>query len=298
MGRVWKVSNPYRTTTLNGVADLSHTNDWSVSHFDALSRVDSVTLPDSSVVQTSYQGIYTTVTDQAGRQRRQKTDALGRVVRVDEPDTSGSLGTVDSPAQASSYDYNTQGNLIHITQGSASTVQNRYFKYDALGRLTYERQVEQAGTFTATDALTGNSSWSRHLAYDETVDSVSYAGLLTTAMDARNITTQFRYDQLNRIYQVDYSDGTPTVTNNYDQARTNYFNKGRLTEALTASTSSLPATSDVYNFDLMGRVVSNTQTVGDQSYLMGYAYNLDGGLTSETYPSGRVVSYTFHNGSR
>jgi RHS repeat-associated protein len=298
LGRAWKVSNPYRTTTLNGVADLSHTSDWTVSHYDMLSRVDSVTLPDSSTVQTSYQGIYTTVTDQAGRQRRQKTDALGRIVRVDEPDVSGSLGTVGSPAQASYYDYNTQGNLIHITQGSGTQIQNRYFKYDALGRLTYEKQVEQAGTFAATDALTGNSSWSRKLVYDETINSVNYAGLLTSAYDARNITTQFRYDQLNRIYQVSYSDGTPTVTNNYDQASTGYFNKGHLTQASTGAVGSIPATSQVYNFDLMGRVASNTQTVGDQSYSMSYGYNLGGALTSEQYPSGRVVSYAFDDGAR
>jgi RHS repeat-associated protein len=298
LGRVWKVSNPYRTTTMNGTPDLSHTSDWTVSHYDMLSRVDYVTLPDASMVQTAYQGIYTTVTDQAGRQRRQKTDALGRIVRVDEPDTSGSLGTVDSPAQPSYYDYNTQGSLIHITQGVGSTIQNRYFKYDALGRLTYERQVEQAGTFTASDALTGNSSWSRHLVYDVTINSVNYAGLLTTATDARNISTQFQYDQLNRIYQVNYSDGTPTVTNNYDQARTGYFNKGRLTEALTASTTSLPSTSEVYNFDLMGRVTNNQQTVGDQSYSMSYDYNLGGALRSETYPSNRVVSYEFDDGAR
>ncbi len=68
-------------------------------------------------MQSSCQGIYTTVIDQAGRQRRQKTDALGRIVRVDEPDSNGNLGTVDAPTQATSYDYNTQGNLIHITQG-------------------------------------------------------------------------------------------------------------------------------------------------------------------------------------
>lgn len=55
LGRVWKVSNPYRTTTLNGTPDLSHTSDWTVSHYDMLSRVDYVTLPDASVVQTAYQ---------------------------------------------------------------------------------------------------------------------------------------------------------------------------------------------------------------------------------------------------
>jgi hypothetical protein len=47
-------------------------------------------------MQTSYQGVYTTITDQAGQQRRQKTDALGRVVRLDERDLNGSLGGVDT----------------------------------------------------------------------------------------------------------------------------------------------------------------------------------------------------------
>ena len=108
MGRVWQVSNPYRTTTLNGLAALSHTSDWTESYYDALSRIDYVKLPDSSIVDTDYDGIYTTVTDQAGRQRRQKTDALGRIVRVDEMNTSWSLGTVDNPTQPSLYEYNTQ----------------------------------------------------------------------------------------------------------------------------------------------------------------------------------------------
>lgn len=309
LGRVWKVSNPYRTTTRNGVADLSHTSDWTVSHFDTLSRVDYVTLPDASLVQTSYQGIYTTVTDQAGGQRRQKTDALGRIVRVDEPDAvSGSLGTLDAPVQPSFYQYNTQGNLITISQGlsqqnvdpedPANYTQHRYFKYDALGRLTYERQVEQAGTFTASDSLTGNSAWSRRLVYDETINSVSYVGLLTSAYDARNIQTQFRYDHLNRIYQVNYTDSTPTVTNYYDQASSGYYNKGHLTQASTAAVGSIPVTSQSYNFDLMGRVANNQQTVSDQSYTMTYNYNLGGALTSQQYPSGRVVNYAFDDAAR
>jgi RHS repeat-associated protein len=309
LGRVWKVSNPYRATTLNGIADLSHTSDWTVSHYDILSRIDSITLPDASAVQTSYQGIYTTVTDQAGRQRRQKTDALGRIVRVDEPDANGNLGNdLDHPFQPTFYQYNTQGNLIAISQGltqaglnpedPANYLQHRYFKYDALGRLTYERQVEQAGTFTASDPLTGNSAWSRKLVYDETINSVAYKGLLTTATDARSINTQFQYDQLNRIYQVNYSDGTPTVNNYYDQAVTNYFNKGHLTQASTAAVGSIPATSQSYNFDLMGRVANNQQTVGAQSYSMSYSYNLGGALTSQTYPSGRVVNYAFDDGAR
>ncbi len=298
MGRVLKTSNPYRTTQRDGIASESHTSNWTTSHYDAMGRVDSVTLPDGSTIQTAFQGIYTTVRDQAGKQRRQKTDALGRIVRVDEPDANGNLGTVDAPAQATYYDYSTQGNLVHITQGSGATVQNRYFKYDALGRLTYERQVEQAGTFSFSDSLTGNSAWSRKLVYDETINGVTYSGLLTRAYDARNISTQFQYDNLNRAWQVAYSDSTPTVTNNYDQARTGYFNKGRLTEALTVAVGSVPATSQVYNYDLMGRVTNNQQTVGDQTYALSYGYNVGGALTSETYPSGRVISYAFDSAAR
>ena len=298
MGNVWKVSNPYRTTTLDGDADVSHTNHWTTSTYDVLGRIDTVTFPDASVVDTDYEGAYTTVTDQAGRQRRQKMDALGRVERVDEPNASGSLGTVDSPAQATQYEYDTQGNLVHITQGSGSTIQHRYFKYDALGRLTYEHQVEQVTAFTVSDPVTGHSTWTRKLVYDETIDSVPYLGLLTTTVDARNVEAKFRYDNLNRIYQTTFSDGTPTITNKYDQPRTNYFNKGHLTEALTAAAGSIPATGQLYNFDLMGRIVNSQQTVGAQSYSTSYSYNLADALTSQTYPSGRVVSYGYDDGGR
>jgi len=297
MGRIWKASNPYRTTTLNGVADLSHTSNWTISAYEPLGRISSLTAPDASVVQTVYQGVYTTVTDQATRQRRQKTDALGRIIRVDEPNSSGVLGTVDSPTQPTSYDYDTQGHLVHITQGS-SPVQHRYFKYDALGRLTHEHQVEQLAAFSSYDPVTGHSDWTRKLVYDETFDTMTYSGLLTTVSDPRAVETKFRYDNLNRAYQVSYSDGTPTITNKYDQPRLNYFNKGHLTEALTAAAGSIPATGQRYDFDSMGRVAGSEQTVGAQTYSMTYGYNLAGTLISEQYPSGRVVNYAFDDGAR
>lgn len=297
MGRVWKSSNPYRTTTRDGVSDVSHTSQWTETIYDSSGRVVTMTLADASVVQTSYQGVYMTVTDPAGKQRRQKSDEFGRLVRVDEPNPSGSLGTVDAPAQATTYDYDTQGNVVHIAQG-ASPVQHRYFKYDGLGRLTYEHHVEQDGFFTASDPVTNHSNWSRKLVYDETIDTVTYSGLLTSVYDARNVKTEFRYDNLNRVYQISYSDTTPTVTNKYDQAREDYFNNGFLTEALTAAVNPIPATAQLYNFDLMGRVAGNKQTVGTEPYSMSYAYNLGGVLTSETYPSGRVVNYEYDDVGR
>ncbi|HJT29925.1 MAG TPA: RHS repeat-associated core domain-containing protein [Pyrinomonadaceae bacterium] len=297
MGRVSMVSNPYRTTILNGVAQQSNTDYWITSEYDPLGRTTITTAQDGSKVHTDYNGVYTTVTDQTGKQRRQKLDALGRIIRVDEPDSSGSLGTFDAPTQPTSYEYDTQGNLVHVIQGS-SPIQERYFKYDPLNRLTYEHQVEQVAAFTASDPVTGHSSWSRKLVYDETFDTVTYSGLLTTVSDARNVQTKFRYDNLNRTYQINYSDDTPAITNKYDQFRQNYLNKGHLTEALTAAAGSIPATGQRYNFDSMGRIASSEQTVDAQTFTMSYGYNLAGALTSETYPSGRVVNYAYDEGAR
>ncbi|MBK8148225.1 MAG: hypothetical protein IPK58_08430 [Acidobacteria bacterium] len=40
----------------------------------------------------------------------------------------------------------------------------------------------------------------------------------------------------------------------------------------------------------MGRLVKHQQKIGDQSYQLEYGYNLAGQLTSEKYPSGRIVT--------
>ncbi len=51
----------------------------------------TVTLPDSNTVTTAYNGALTTVTDQAGRQRRSEVDGLGRTITVTEMDDSKAL---------------------------------------------------------------------------------------------------------------------------------------------------------------------------------------------------------------
>jgi YD repeat-containing protein len=58
----------------------------------------------------------TTVTDQAGKSRRQITDALGRMIRVDEPNSSGTLGMVAAPNQPTYYEYDILDNLTAIHQ--------------------------------------------------------------------------------------------------------------------------------------------------------------------------------------
>jgi YD repeat-containing protein len=48
----------------------------------------------------------------------------------------------------------------------------------------------------------------------------------------------------------------------------------------------------------MGRINLQYQVNGTTTRSLSYAYNLAGLLTSETYPSGRVVSYAYDAAAR
>jgi len=304
MGRAYRWSNPYYASGYSTAINLS--GFWNSSTFDHLGRVTQVTTPrgdDNNALTTSAQmsfaGVFTTITDQAGRQRRQKVDALGRVVRLDEPDSSGNLGTTSVPTQATSYDYDALDNLVHVSQPGPSSTQHRYFKFDSLSRLIRERQVEQAtnSSYNLSDPLTGNSAWSRKIDYNS-------SGLVTDGYDARGVHTQFSYDDLNRLSQITYSDATPAVHYYYDSqtlpggapSYTHGYSNGRV--LATTYGSGTPITGTYYGYDAMGAVNVQKQVTGSATYSLSYSYNLAGLLTSETYPSGRALSHTYDEGGR
>src|SRR6266478_6254567 len=109
---VWKQSNPHRSSSLS--SDGTTTN-----YFDAIGRSCLIVPPDgampsgnpcsgqpSNTVFTSYSGNTVTVTDETGNSRTSVTDALGRLVEVDEPgaaspSTSGSgSGSISGAEQS------------------------------------------------------------------------------------------------------------------------------------------------------------------------------------------------------
>jgi RHS repeat-associated protein len=263
-------SNPYRAAT-SSAASSDPTMGWTRSKAHHLGRhAETETFSGSALpapwgsststtgkVQTDIDANATTVTDQASKVRRSITNALGQLTRVDEP-TSGGLGTVGSPNQATSYAYDTLNNLTTVTQGS----QTRTFTYSSLSRL-----------LTAANPESGTISY----VYDSN-------GNLTTKTDARSIITTYTYDALNRVTARDYTGFTPDVTYTYD-------NKTHAVGKLTKISSSVSAT-EYLAFDILGRVTSHKQTTDSVDYTTGYTYNLSGALIEETYPSGRVVKNT------
>ena len=260
LGRVKKSYNPYRT---------GETQYYSTPVYDALGRVTSVTTADNSVATTSFSGNTVTVTDQAGKVRRSVSDGLGRLIRVDEPDANGNLGSVSSPNQPTSYTYSVLDDLLTVSQG----VQTRTFVYDSLKRLT-----------SATNPESGTVSF----VYDDN-------GNLTQKTDARSIQTNIAYDALSRPTSKTYSNEpsgvtTPPVYFYYDNQTlptgAPSFSRGYSIGGLVAICygSSTASAGTYRGYDALGRISTQIQQTDSVNYVTDAAYGITS-LSSVTYPN-------------
>ena len=293
VGRAWKVSNPYRGAPAS-------TDGWTRTSFDLAGRVIEVASfggnqdappPDTGTGGTAYSGsIITThsseqatVRDQAGKQRRSTADGLGRLVKVDEMQQHPS-STVYSPTN---YSYDARGNLIQVNQ-STSPTQTRRFAYDGMSRLIRASNPEQVSSSDATFTLNGQS-WAVRYDYDLTSNLIAKTD--TRPADSGFVTASYSYDNLNRISTRSYNDGTPTVTYSYDTATRGI---GRVRSVVTIGISTYNYTI----YDAIGRLTHYNQQTDGQTYSMSAAYNKAGLMTSETYPSNRIVATEYDGAGR
>src|SRR6185436_4431721 len=105
---------------------------------------------------------------------KRENDGLGRLIKVTEQDASTGLLT-----QETSYSYNLQDKLTQVNQGG----QYRSYKYDAVGRLLYERIPEQSTTINDGSG----TMWSSKYTYTE-------FGAVASKQDARGVVTSYGYD--------------------------------------------------------------------------------------------------------
>lgn len=238
--------------------------------YDQLGRVTQVTLPGGNTVQTAYiGGDIVTVTDQVNRKLKRETDGLGRLIKVTEQDVStGAL------SQETTYTYDVADHLIGVNQGG----QTRAFKYDAEGKLLYERIPEQAASIW--DGSTAN--WSTRYTYTDW-------GGVETRMDARGAIANSGYDSLHRLTSINYNvpsgvAATPSVTYTYDNSQSS------TTKGLLLSVSVGSGYSESYSYDSFNRAQSVTCTIDGHNYTTSYQFNTANQATQMTYPSGRVIN--------
>ncbi len=289
LGRVKRVSFPYRWSA--GISSSFSTNKWAETVYDALGRVKTVTTqPDAATVTTAYSGDKVLVTDQAGKQRMSRSDALGRLTDVWEvtpadPSTETVVFQgVNYTGYHTVYGYDVLGNLRTVTQAGQQNGQQvteqRSFVYDSLSRLT-----------SATNPESGTVSYT----YDNN-------GNLQAKTDARGVAAAYSYDHLNRNIIITYattgttSAATPNVYRYYDSAPNGL---GRLYRSEAEAVAQTTFTA----YDVMGRPTDCQQKfwvsgAWGQPYDVHQDYNLAGAVISERYPSQHTVNYSYDAAGR
>ena len=209
--------------------------------------------------------------DAWGRERWARTDALGRMVEVLEPNPNGGGTVTETGALRTEYLYDALNQVTQIWQGS----QQRHFLHDSLGRLTYQKLAEQDGTI-----YEAGGAWSSKFEYDARSN-------LTRQTDARGVVTNFNYngDPLNRLQSVSYTvpsamTGTipPAAAVTYQ-----YVTAGDITR-LQSVTDGMG--SEVYGYDGYGRLIQVTRNLNGRSPLVtNYDYDSFSRLKQTTYPA-------------
>jgi RHS repeat-associated protein len=325
-GRVYTVSNPHRSLS-------SPTDGTGTYGYDGLDRKSTATRADGNVAYTYYGGNtasngglsaqkcsgygtgYPVLTiDEAKNLRETWTDGFGRMIEVDEPNSSGSLAS----GAATCYAYDLNDKLIGVLQpGSESTCSlngvtyNRCFQYDMLSRLTSATNPETAAsTSTGSGSInyyyTTTPSGISPCSGDPTAVCLRIASKPNQANSSTTIQTTYAYDALNRLISKSYNDSsTPTVLYGYDAVNPT----GCTPPALTITNGKARRTSmcdgsgaTAWNYDQLGNKLTEVRKVTSVSpsvsETVSAAYNYDSSIASITYPSGRLVTYKVSNAQR
>jgi RHS repeat-associated protein len=182
------------------------------------------------------------------------TDAQGNAATLTYNGAGQRLSAADANSATAAVTYNADGTVATSTTPSGAVTS---YAYDTDGLLT------------SITPPAGNTLGARTFAWDG-------FGRLASRTDGRGITEAYRYDTLDRVLEVDYSDSTPSVEYIYDPA-------GRVATRTDASGVT------TYTYDPLGRLASRVHTAGG---MVSYGYDRAGNLASETDTSG-TTSYSY-----
>ncbi len=281
-------SNPYRADESDEETDPTMgwtlSKSWTNGSRSEVHTISGAGLPDegfdgpnsssTGVVSTDIDANRTLVTDQAGKQKISKTNALAHLTDVWEitaQDASTVGITFPSTSIAygyqTSYEYDILNNLLLVDQSE----QEREFSYSSLSRLLSAENPE-SGTIA--------------FEYDNNSN-------LTEKTDARGVVTTYSYDQLNRVTDRVYAAPNPTPTNYQTTPNVEYtYGTTAPKVGKLVKVESTVSTTEYTAFDILGRVTASKQTTDGGvtgGYTSGYTYNLSGVLIEQTYPNGRKV---------
>ena len=292
--------------------------------YDGVGQLTSVTPPDNAAITYTYDDAHrlTDITDNLGNTIHYTLDAMGNRTQETIHDNANTLVLTHSRTfdalnrlyqdigalnQTTTYTYDAVGNLTSLTDPlNRQTVQD----YDALSRLVSSTDAANGFTSYGYDGLdqlvdvvdpnnlmtqyqrNGLGNLTQQTSPDTGITSYSHdaAGNLITRTDAKGQLATYSYDALNRLTGISYTGGTAqTVSYQHDQGNNGIGHLTQITD-ITGSTD--------YSYDQHGRLTSEIKTTQGSSYTTSYSYDAQGRMDSITYPSGRIVNYSFDGLSR
>ncbi len=238
---------------------------------DPLGHVSSATYDssDNKLTETNALGKTTTYTYDSFGNKLTEADPLQHQTAYTYNVLQRVLTVKDANQHTTTNTYDGNGNLLTTTDANQKTTTNTYgpgglpattkdplgnttsFVYDGNGNLTQQ-----------TDALNNVSTYTYDANGNRTSQTVTRTLPATQGGGTQTLTTQYRYDGLNRLVKTIYPDGA--------------------------------ATQVVYNN--LGQQSTTIDALGNKT---GYTYDADGHLTQTNYPDGASESYTYdNNGNR
>lgn len=230
-------------------------------------------MPDQSKTKVEYPDstgtLSITVVDPVDRKWTRRFDGLGRLVAVVEDPGAAAFETT--------YQYDVLDNLILCNQGG----QIREYFYDGLSRLMFERTPEQDATISY-----GGKNWSASSLYTDSGD-------VDLTRDARGIETDYIYDTLNRLTNVNYAMGASpppaqpagnTIPAAGNVTITYNDTAGSPGRGQVASVTNGMLTES-YTYDNFGRVVTTSRTLDGRTTVGSTSiYTTSGQQTGIRYP--------------
>jgi RHS repeat-associated protein len=274
IGRNYKTSVVYETST-SAYTERDESQPYILNEYDDLGRVIRTTNTDGTENRTIYKKRKTIYIDE-------KNHAVSREIYVDTEDDGISLisktyegiFTDEEPVLPLPYSSVTMQTMRGETRITDHQDNQILVLTDMLGRKTSYTDPDM-GTWT--------------YAYDKNSNLIAQT-------DARGQIIRFDYDKLNRVRYKKYDQNINT-TYLYDglneegqpDVEEHGFCEGMLTRI------EYPGGSDSFTYDERGRIVAARKTIDSETRTVQLTYDSLDRVTTETYPDGEVVIYTYGN---
>ncbi len=237
----------------------------------------TITQPDGSVIQKTYDEIGNLLTD---------TDALGNITTYTYEPGFNQIETITDPeGNVTTFSHDANGNLVNTTDalGNVTTM-----AYDIKGLLltstdangsTIQYQYDANGNLIKTIGQLGS----------ETTYTKDTAGNITSVTDAEGNTTFNEYDVMNRLTKVtDASGGVTSYT--YTSGGCPSGCGGGTTGDLLESITDANGNTTSFEYDERDR---QTKIINPDSTFVTKTYNSRGNLIAQTDENGNITQYAY-----